>query len=151
MRKLPDGTWHCTAVSLGPTWNKDPEWDGPRTPDGFILPKLTFGYQVILWVQKNLLNDDGEPFRLTNEQKRFILWWYAVNEEGRVLHPSGVLQRLKGWRSEFGAKILLSRSSLASSSSDLAGSLGGRPRTIPSSALRRVTRSAERTLARGCR
>ncbi|MGZ0151884.1 hypothetical protein ACXJJ3_32830 [Kribbella sp. WER1] len=28
---------------------------------------------------------------------RFILWWYAVDEQGRFLFPSGVLRRPKGW------------------------------------------------------
>lgn len=99
MKLLPDGTWSCTPIAIGPTWDRDPSWDGPRDRDGYILPKFTLGYQIIIWIQANLLNDEGDPFQLTREQKRFILWWYAIDgETGRFMHPSGVLQRLKGWR-----------------------------------------------------
>lgn len=31
------------------------------------------------------------------EQLRFLLWWYAVDEQGRFVYRKGVLQRLKGW------------------------------------------------------
>jgi phage terminase large subunit-like protein len=31
------------------------------------------------------------------EQLRFLLWWYAVDGQGRFVYRKGVLQRLKGW------------------------------------------------------
>src|SRR5690606_35107901 len=34
--------------------------------------------------------------QFTMEQARFLLWWYAVREDGRFLYRDGVFQRLKG-------------------------------------------------------
>jgi hypothetical protein len=31
------------------------------------------------------------------EQARFVLWFYALDEDGGFLYHSAVLQRLKGW------------------------------------------------------
>lgn len=39
----------------------------------------------------------GEPFIPTDEQARFLLWWYAVDDRGRFSYRSGVLRRMKGW------------------------------------------------------
>lgn len=79
---------------IGPTWT--------RGEDGlFILPALTLGWQVIDWCEEYLLQPDGpdagQPLRLTKEQKRWFLWWYAVDERGRFLYLKGMLRRLKGW------------------------------------------------------
>jgi len=52
---------------------------------------------VIDWIHANLLNDEGEPFRLTLEQRRFLLWFYAINKDGKFVYRSAILQRLKGW------------------------------------------------------
>lgn len=97
--------WHC-----GPTWEKDPSWDGPRDPDGYILPHFTLGWQAIRWAQENLLADETDehdrplPFTFTAEQMRFILWFYALDPGDEYREPTGrfmyrefVLQRLKGW------------------------------------------------------
>lgn len=78
-----------TPVRVGPTWQ--------TTDDGYwLLPELTIGWQVLGWMGSRLLLG-GEPFRPTLEQARFILWWYALDEDGRFLFRDGVLQRLKGW------------------------------------------------------
>ena len=80
------------AIRIGPTWQKD--------ENGYWLtPKFTLGYQVIEWITENLLSPDGsgEPFVLTFEQMRFVLWLYAVDELGRFSYRNVVLQRLKGW------------------------------------------------------
>jgi hypothetical protein len=101
--------WEVVPWSMGPTWDRNPDWDGPRDPQGYILPKLTLGYQVIKWIQDNLLDDESDdeneiPFKLTPEQARFILWFYALDEgdeyreaTGRFKYREVVLQRLKGW------------------------------------------------------
>lgn len=79
----------------GPTWERD--------SDGrLILPTLTLGWEVIGWVGEYLLDPrsnvhDPKPWRFTNEQARFILWWYAIDANGRFIYRHGVLQRLKGW------------------------------------------------------
>jgi hypothetical protein len=102
--------WEVCPLSIGPTWNKDPSWTGPRDPDGYILPVYTLGWQAIAWIEANLLADETGPddkplpFQLTNEQARFILWFYALDPgdddrepTGRFLYRELVLQRLKGW------------------------------------------------------
>lgn len=94
--------WEVVPFSMGPTWDLDPTWEGPRDPQGYILPELTLGWQALDWVSKNLLadetdeNDNPLPFDLTDEQKRFILWFYAIDEYGNFLYREIVLQRLKG-------------------------------------------------------
>lgn len=75
---------------LGPTW--------ARKPDGsWLLPEKTLGWEVAAWCTDYLLGNDGKPWRFTSEQLRFVLWWYAVDDEGRFIYRTGVLQRLKGW------------------------------------------------------
>lgn len=84
-------------VHIGPTWRQAPDWDGKNEGTRYDLPEHTLGWQAVKWVGENLLNDEGQPFVLTAEQTRFILWWYAVDENGRWLYRQGVLQRIKGW------------------------------------------------------
>lgn len=101
--------WDVVPFSMGPTWDRNPFWDGPRDPQGYILPKLTIGWQILAWIEENLLADETDahnrplPFDLTDEQKRFILWFYALDEGDEDREPTGrfkyreyVLQRLKG-------------------------------------------------------
>lgn len=68
-------------------------------PDG--LPKRTLGWYILAWAFKYLSQPDGpdagEPFLFTDEQMRLLLWWYAVDEQGRFLYNSGVIRRMKGW------------------------------------------------------
>jgi len=85
-------------VTLGPTWNKIAGWTAALPEhEWYVLPEITLGWQILRWVEDNLLNDEGDPFVLTFEQRRFILWWYAVDERGRFTYRDGILQRLKGW------------------------------------------------------
>jgi hypothetical protein len=95
--------WEVVPFRTGPVWDRDPNWDGPRDPQGYILPKLTLGWQAIEWGKRNLLSDDldeetqkRKPFQLTPEQMRFVLWFYAINDRGRFLYREVTLQRLKG-------------------------------------------------------
>ncbi|MEU2854151.1 terminase [Streptomyces syringium] len=75
---------------LGPTW--------AREPDGsWKLPEHTLGWQIAGWCAEYLKAEDGGPWRFTSEQLRWVLWWYAVDENGRFIYRKGVLQRLKGW------------------------------------------------------
>lgn len=79
---------------VGPTWS--------RGEDGkFILPEHSLGWQVINWLYQYVLTPGGphagEPFMPTLEQARFLVWWYAVDDEGRFRYRQGVLRRLKGW------------------------------------------------------
>jgi hypothetical protein len=81
------GEW--TPVTVGPTWQTD--------GDRWVLPDATLGWDVLGWCGTELQYAEGEPWRFTLEQARFILWWYAVDETGTFLFRDGVLQRLKGW------------------------------------------------------
>lgn len=98
---------------IGPTWQKTE--DG-----GWYLPERTLGWGVINWLA-TYVNSPGaggdEPedrleflarlaeagvidrtnaFVPTDEQTRFILWWYAVDERGRFVYRDGVFRRMKG-------------------------------------------------------
>lgn len=79
---------------IGPTWTKDENGE-------YILPEYTLGWGVIQWLYDYVLTPGGphagQPFLPTMEQIRFILWWYAVDEEGRFVYRQGTLRRLKGW------------------------------------------------------
>lgn len=61
----------------------------------------SLGFGVIRWIHAHLLQPDGdaagEPYRLTREQVSFILWWYALDANGKFLSRRGVLRRPKGW------------------------------------------------------
>ncbi|GHJ59143.1 terminase [Nocardioides sp. OK12] len=75
-------------VKIGPTW----QWD-----NGWLLPDLTLGWNVLSWCGVWLRDKHGQPWQFTAEQARFILWYYALDEHGDFVYHSGVLQRLKGW------------------------------------------------------
>jgi len=61
----------------------------------------TLGWAVVDWIEDLLVQPDGdeagEPYRLTDEQLRFVLWFYAVDERGRFIYRRAVLRRAKGW------------------------------------------------------
>lgn len=77
-------------VCIGPTWQIG--------PDGrWLLPDATIGWDVLAWCGTELQHGTGRPWRFTDEQARFVLWWYSVDEHGQWLFVDGVLQRLKGW------------------------------------------------------
>lgn len=105
-------TWEVEANYLGPTWVRNPEWDGQDPLDEFVLPEITLGWQVLRWVEDNLLSDETDdlgrplPFAPTYEQLRFILWWYAIDERGVFCYREGILQRLKGWGKDPVAAVL---------------------------------------------
>lgn len=80
---------------IGPTWSV--------TPLGlWALPERTLGWQIAGWCSEYLAaeghtEDDPKPWNFTDEQLRFLLWWYATDENGRFIYRKGVLQRMKGW------------------------------------------------------
>lgn len=80
---------------VGPTWQR-------LSDGGFWLPERSLGYGVVNWMYQYLKQpngpDAGKPFIPTDEQFRFLIWWYAVDEHsGRPVYRDGVLRRLKGW------------------------------------------------------
>jgi phage terminase large subunit-like protein len=81
-------------------------WDAfdPQTgnlPTGVPTPFQSLGYQILRWAEKYIVQPDGEnagePWRFTKEQKRFILWMYAIDQKGRWLYRDVTLRRAKGW------------------------------------------------------
>jgi len=80
---------------------------GSTLPAG--LPDRTVGWAVLAWIEANLRNPEtGDPWRLTREQARFTLWWYAYDETLRPLFTRGELVRMKGaGKSPFAAVLTL--------------------------------------------
>ena len=83
----------------GPTWQTILN---DETNDVFWnLPEYSLGWGVLDWLSEYVLQPSGprarEPFEPTDEQARFILWWYAVDRTGKFIYRSGLLRRLKGW------------------------------------------------------
>jgi hypothetical protein len=85
-----------------------PVWD--RNPDGsWRLPprNRTLGWGIIRWCADNLLNlQDGGHWSFTPEQMRFVLWFYAIDDEGNWIYRDGALQRMKGWGKDPLAAVL---------------------------------------------
>lgn len=102
MTTPPTPQFTVEAQHYGPTWEENPDWDGFSEYDRYMLPELTFGYQALAWAREYLLSPDSneqdpKPYLPTPEQFRFILWWYAIDEQGAFVFRKGILQRLKGW------------------------------------------------------
>ena len=78
---------------IGPTWQKTLDGD-------WYIPEHSLGWGVINWWFKYLNTpsgtDKGTEFIPTLEQARFILWWYAVDENGEFVYRNGTFRRLKG-------------------------------------------------------
>lgn len=80
-----------TASSLAPIRIGPEDWPADRD---------TLGWSIIDWQLDHLQQPDGpdrRAWRMTDEQLRFFLWWYAVDEHGRFAYRRGVLRRMKGW------------------------------------------------------
>lgn len=81
---------------IGPTWREKRE-------GGWYLPERdrTLGDHVVNWLTEYVTQPSGpragQNFYPTYEQFRFILWWYAIDDNGRFVYRSGLLRRLKGW------------------------------------------------------
>lgn len=71
-------------------------------PDG--LPEdhgyFSLGYGVAQWAEKHLAQPDGDeagrPWRWTRSQLNFVVWWYAVDEDGKWLYRRGQIVLPKG-------------------------------------------------------
>jgi len=84
--RFPKLQWD--PVRIGPTWQAD--------GGHWLLPEHTLGWGFLAWCGRWLQESRGVPWRFTLEQARFLLWWYAVDPNGRFLYRDGVFQRLKG-------------------------------------------------------
>ncbi len=65
------------------------------------IPAKTLGWQILDWGTTFLAQPDGknqgDPWIYSPEQALFILWFYAVDENGKFVYRRGVLERPKGW------------------------------------------------------
>lgn len=89
-------------VAVGPTWQRKPKPKGKaKSRNGWLLPERTIGWDVLAWTAEFLCQPDGpdagRPWRYTQEQVRFVLWWFAIDEQGRFVYRAGMLRRAKGW------------------------------------------------------
>lgn len=79
---------------VGPTWQR-------LTDGSWHIPDRTLGWGILNWWATYVKTPGGDNagtlFMPTLEQARFVLWWYAVDEEGRYAYRNGVLRRMKGW------------------------------------------------------
>lgn len=108
---LPSGVPDSPADRLQtlPAWPWDPADPGaPRT----------LGFQAAAWCEGRsklfggLVQPNGPraglPFRLTGDQLRFLLWWYALDADGYWLFNHGVRRLAKGsGKSPFAAVLAL--------------------------------------------
>jgi hypothetical protein len=77
-------------------------------PEG--LPEHTLGWSAMDWASTYLLQPDGsragQTWTFTEEQMRFVAWWYAIDRSGKFLKTRGVLRRAKGWGKDPLAAVL---------------------------------------------
>lgn len=79
-------------------------------PEG--LPELTLGYEALAWAAKYLRHPNGlragQRWQFTREQARFVLWFYAVDGDGRWLFDRADRRLAKGsGKSPFAAVMAL--------------------------------------------
>lgn len=72
----------------------------------------TLGVGVAQWMVDNLVQPDGpnagKPFMPSPDQLDFLLWFYALDDQGRWLHNLGVRRQSKGkGKSPFAAALAL--------------------------------------------
>jgi hypothetical protein len=64
------------------------------------IPKLTLGWEAIAWAVKYLKQPNGanagQRWQFVESQAKYLLWWYAVDEDGRWIFDHGVRRLAKG-------------------------------------------------------
>lgn len=76
------------------------------------LPMLTLGWEAATWAAKYLRQPNGptagQRFVLSTRQLRFLLHWYAINEDGDWIYHHGARRLVKGsGKSPFAAALSL--------------------------------------------
>ena len=103
-------------------------------------PSFTLGWEAIRWAESLLIQPNGprarQPFRFTRDQMRFVLWWYALDDDGQWLFNHGVRRLAKGsGKSPFAAVLALiefcAPVRLDRKDSRLPGGCVGRPVDMP--------------------
>lgn len=100
------GRWHLLPTSEA----SSPANRLITIPDG--LPRLTLGWDVAVWASTYLRHPNGvragKPWEFIPSQVRFLVHWYAVDEDGRWLYHHGVRRLPKGsGKSPFAALMAL--------------------------------------------
>jgi hypothetical protein len=64
------------------------------------MPKYTLAFEVIRWASKYLKHPNGvrarQRWEFVESQVRFLVWWYALNDDGDWLFHHGVRRLAKG-------------------------------------------------------
>jgi hypothetical protein len=86
-----------------------PPW--PWDPFDRAAP-MTLGWEVARWAEALLVQPNGpragRPFRFTSDQLRFLLWWYALDDDAQWLFFHAVRRLAKGsGKSPFAAVLAL--------------------------------------------
>lgn len=81
-------------------------------PDGWPDVTRTLFPHIEDWTRRYLIQPDGPdaggPWTFTDEQARFLAWWYAIDDAGRWVYRRGTLRRVKGWgKDPIGAALCL--------------------------------------------
>ena len=85
-------------------------WPSDPAEKRFLM-EHSLGPRIIDWVEwrtdePGLLNDDGEPWRFTDGQARFLILWYAFDNRGRFIYRRGAKRGSKGTgKDPFGAAM----------------------------------------------
>lgn len=68
--------------------------------EGVPHPTRSLGYQILRWAERYIVQPDGEnagqPWVFTVEQKRFILWLYAIDDRGKWLYQHRLPSPVQG-------------------------------------------------------
>lgn len=103
-------------------------------------PRLTLGWEAVKWASKYLRQPNGpnarERFRFIDSQIRFLLWWYALDDNGEWLYHHGVRRLAKGsGKSPYAAVLALielcAPVRLADFDADAPGGCLGKPVDMP--------------------
>jgi hypothetical protein len=84
----PAARWE--PIRIGPTW----DWNPQR---GWLFPEHSMGWETLGWCGYWMRDSRGQDWQFTPEQARFLLWYDALTEAGRLVYRTAVLQRMKGW------------------------------------------------------
>jgi hypothetical protein len=100
---------------MPPTLTSTAADSGPATrlatlPAGY--PQFTLGEEAAKWAHTWLIQPNGpragKPFRLTHDQFRFLLWFYAIDRNGEWVYNHGARRLAKGTgKSPFAAILAL--------------------------------------------
>lgn len=103
-------------------------------------PPLTLGWEAIRWAERILIQPNGpragKRLRFTTDQMRFLLHWYALDDDGQWLFNHGARRLAKGsGKSPFAAILALiefcAPVRLARKDARLPGGCAGRPVDMP--------------------